>query len=890
MATQSQADVTAADSGSPYEMRLALVLNGGVSLAVWMGGVTAEIDRMRRAAYPALIQEPDPALDRWQRLLAGLGVRLIVDVIAGASAGGLNGAVLAAAIARGQPLPQLRDTWKSVGSIANLASSDGEPKGVDRSSILNGDLLTNSVAKVFGCLENQREDDSIGATLRARLEHEEKEPRGVTLFTTATSMHGEAEDYTDSTSQRFPQVEYRVVCRFRRPLVGVDEFNDATANQRLTRAARASASFPAAFEPAFFAAGEDVDPGFPDAEQVSMRDTAGIQSSRWMVDGGVLDNEPFAPVLDRIARRPITRDVDRIVAYIDPEDATRPPDDDDIAKPPGMVAAVSAALNLPRETNLLNQLHRLAEMEREIAVDVDADPELLKLAFAGSLDTAAEAMEPVYQERRNAAVVHEIRLLLQSGGPPDDPAVPVDKLDRPDAAGAPAGDWTQGIAAAERVLRVALSMTRTAATNGANTPAVADALFEISVSVIHLAQLKRDVQTAVAAQASGPAASALSDDEIHALLNTAMTADRRALIAVLVARGVQKFVAADVWPEGLTAPAGDGDAQQAAFLTACRKIEIVRHATGPISAYHPVPSFRFCRFGANVGTPYWAEGRPIRGKLMGLRLHHFGGFLRSEWREYDWMWGRLDGATHLVRMLIARLTAEPALGREPLRAHLHAWVGADHAAALDSALDTYLDAPAPTAAMFDDLATELVRPLHRGIFCEELEIDPATADLDAHITMCFKEASAKVKDSTVGGLADSEDGRKVIGQLGAAGLRALGNDDALPAKARLRPVLRVAADVVLADTQPGAERGIFRGVYTILVVLLVLAPFFLHLWLSGVVLGVVSGVCAFVLGLLLAASILVLPKRGAAFLRKVSSLVHVWPVSSAIERAQKEIP
>ncbi len=91
--------------------------------------------------------------------------------------------------------------------------------------------------------------------------------------------------------------------------------------------------------------------------------------------------------------------------------------------------------------------------------------------------------------------MHEIRLLLQSGGPPDDPAVPVDELDRPDTAGAPAGEWTQGIAAAERVLRVALSLTRTAATNGENTPAVADALFEISVSVIHLAQLKRDVQT-----------------------------------------------------------------------------------------------------------------------------------------------------------------------------------------------------------------------------------------------------------------------------------------------------------------------------------------------------------------------------------------------------------
>ena len=31
------------------EVRLALVLNGGVSLAIWMGGVVGELDRARRA-------------------------------------------------------------------------------------------------------------------------------------------------------------------------------------------------------------------------------------------------------------------------------------------------------------------------------------------------------------------------------------------------------------------------------------------------------------------------------------------------------------------------------------------------------------------------------------------------------------------------------------------------------------------------------------------------------------------------------------------------------------------------------------------------------------------------------------------------------------------------
>ena len=38
---------------SDHEIRIALVLNGGVSLAVWMGGVTHELDLIRRASGAA---------------------------------------------------------------------------------------------------------------------------------------------------------------------------------------------------------------------------------------------------------------------------------------------------------------------------------------------------------------------------------------------------------------------------------------------------------------------------------------------------------------------------------------------------------------------------------------------------------------------------------------------------------------------------------------------------------------------------------------------------------------------------------------------------------------------------------------------------------------------
>jgi Protein of unknown function (DUF3376) len=39
-------------------------------------------------------------------------------------------------------------------------------------------------------------------------------------------------------------------------------------------------------------------------------------------------------------------------------------------------------------------------------------------------------------------------------------------------------------------------------------------------------------------------------------------------------------------------------------------------------------------------------------KVAGLQLGHFGGFLKESWRANDWMWGALDGANHLVSVLV----------------------------------------------------------------------------------------------------------------------------------------------------------------------------------------------------------------------------------------------
>ena len=64
------------------EVRLGLVCNGGVSLAIWMGGVTHEIDAARRTS-PDL----EGTTGLYGTLMSLLRQKVRVDVIAGASAG-----------------------------------------------------------------------------------------------------------------------------------------------------------------------------------------------------------------------------------------------------------------------------------------------------------------------------------------------------------------------------------------------------------------------------------------------------------------------------------------------------------------------------------------------------------------------------------------------------------------------------------------------------------------------------------------------------------------------------------------------------------------------------------------------------------------------------------
>src|SRR3954462_2546178 len=109
------------------EIRLALVCYGGISLAVYMHGITKEVWRLARASrsfhdgrfctgsqqvYRQLLEQIEKH--------AGLRLSVFSDIIAGASAGGINGIFLAQAIATGQSLDPLTDLWLEAADVERL--------------------------------------------------------------------------------------------------------------------------------------------------------------------------------------------------------------------------------------------------------------------------------------------------------------------------------------------------------------------------------------------------------------------------------------------------------------------------------------------------------------------------------------------------------------------------------------------------------------------------------------------------------------------------------------------------------------------------------------------------------------------------------------------------
>ncbi|MGY4768767.1 patatin-like protein [Kribbella sp. CWNU-51] len=401
---------------APEEIRFAVVLNGGVSLAVWMGGVVREIDRVTRGKGP------------YGRLLQLLDVKARADVIAGTSAGGINGAALALSQANAQAdVGLMRDLWSEQGRMESLLQ---RPFKGSPASLLRGDDYF--LPKLYEAMKQL----CAGWTPTSLSAHP------IELIITTTLLHGARIVTVDALGQQLPQMLHEGTFTFRRVEAG-DDFvpgDDHKLAAALAMAARCTAGFPVAFEPCFVPArntpgagaaqnGESYDLADPSrrpdlGNYVSWR-TAGPREavppdrSRYAMDGGLLANTPTKAALEAVAGMPASGLVQRVMLLVYPHAPMNRPDPPDrVEEPPTVTAAmggVLGALLSQGNRTFVNEVvkHNEAATARrgtrlDIMDGVDGPDELRQLATC------------VFEQYRNQRIRRAARDLAARVDPPAD--------------------------------------------------------------------------------------------------------------------------------------------------------------------------------------------------------------------------------------------------------------------------------------------------------------------------------------------------------------------------------------------------------------------------------------------------------------------------------------
>jgi patatin-related protein len=391
------------------ELRLALICYGGISLAVYMHGITKEVWHLARASRFYHAHEPGDGGSEavYRQLLealateAGLELRVLVDILTGASAGGINAIFLAEAISSGRSLDPLTDLWLETADVDRLL--DPEVSAVSR--------MAKAAAVPFAWALSSRRGGNVEQTveaghrdeIRAKLANfvrarwfappfsgagftellldalaamDKGRPgppllpayQPLDLFVTVTDFHGSPERLRLHSPEEVSEREHRLILSFR----------DEGGNGRrladpaeLAFAARATASFPGAFPP--FQVGE-LDKVLAKREQawpgrtaflesaLPRHVSAGDEETAVLIDGSVLANAPFRPAIRALQSRPARREVDRRFVYIDPKPGIRALRLTGAAEgePPGFFATIFGALSdIPREQPIRDNLEAI---------------------------------------------------------------------------------------------------------------------------------------------------------------------------------------------------------------------------------------------------------------------------------------------------------------------------------------------------------------------------------------------------------------------------------------------------------------------------------------------------------------------------------------------------
>ncbi|HBB33115.1 MAG TPA: DUF3376 domain-containing protein [Cyanobacteria bacterium UBA8803] len=302
------------------EHRLGLVVYGGVSLAIYMNGICREFyNAVRGRGIYKLIKALTDA-------------DIIVDIISGTSAGGINGVLLSYALANSTAtqvvdFKEFGQIWRESGSIRELMHHPS-PKESTIESLLDGaGYYQQELANAFRKADNPKNAPE-GEWLSQSNE--------LDLFVTGTDILGRIYKVFDDTGCVIEVKNHRAIFSIKHRQGRKEPFNpnddpaDPTRTpeqtyQSLAKLCRITSCFPLAFPVVTIGLKDDANELDKRLIQWGSLETRELPEKPpkegyrlHFVDGGVLDNRPFSYTIKEIYFRTANRPVNRQLFYIDP--------------------------------------------------------------------------------------------------------------------------------------------------------------------------------------------------------------------------------------------------------------------------------------------------------------------------------------------------------------------------------------------------------------------------------------------------------------------------------------------------------------------------------------------------------------------------------------------
>ncbi len=466
------------------ELRIALVCFGGVSLAVYMHGISKEILKLVRASSALhwisdRSQRPGASFfDRFDRgdseydteqfyfeLLRDVGravdLRVVVDIIAGASAGGIVGTMLARALSHDLRMESMRDLWLDNADVTVLLSPDTKA-GAWSKWFLKPFLWGAAKTGMLGAIRDLEVRQKLSLLVRSRWfrppldgrlmaglmydavtsmgepDHQAQSllPSGhnLDLFVTLTDFYGYHQLVQIHDPPLIHELDHNHVLQFtyrRRSDGTVESDFDIDNAPSLAFAARATSSFPGAFPP---------------ARIIEMDEAVALRHATWprreefiarsfenhlradvdpavtpFIDGAVLNNRPFQLAISAIHGRPAYRQVDRRLVYIEPHPA--PPVMPSRQKMPRFFATLRGAMSdIPSSQPVTNELNWVTEFNDRVrrlkAINDSARPQVSRLVagvLPETLDRATSSQEVrSWREEVNSRVARDAGFAYQA--------------------------------------------------------------------------------------------------------------------------------------------------------------------------------------------------------------------------------------------------------------------------------------------------------------------------------------------------------------------------------------------------------------------------------------------------------------------------------------------